>query len=113
MYCLVNLLNGHIYIGSSINLAIRMKNYLNNNFLNQKKNHNMPITKALLKYKQDNFALLIIEFVPQEKIQDLAVKETYYITKYLPYYNVAFSSTAFSSTGFKHTEETKKLYPQD
>lgn len=29
VYCLVN---GNIYIGSSINLANRMRSYLNNNF---------------------------------------------------------------------------------
>jgi hypothetical protein len=33
VYCLVNLINGHIYIGSSTNLASRMRNYLNNSFL--------------------------------------------------------------------------------
>lgn len=30
VYCLINKVNGHAYIGSSINLAPRMKNYLNN-----------------------------------------------------------------------------------
>ena len=33
VYCLVNLVNGHIYVGSSINIASRMRNYLNNTFL--------------------------------------------------------------------------------
>ena len=37
VYCLVNLINGHTYIGSSINLANRMRNYLNNTFLYIKK----------------------------------------------------------------------------
>jgi hypothetical protein len=37
VYCLVNLFNGHIYIGSSSNLAVRMRNYLNNSFLKHKK----------------------------------------------------------------------------
>jgi hypothetical protein len=32
VYCLVNLKNGHIYIGSSTNLAVRLRNYLNNSF---------------------------------------------------------------------------------
>jgi hypothetical protein len=30
VYCLVNLTNGHLYIGSSTNLASRMRNYFNN-----------------------------------------------------------------------------------
>ena len=37
VYCLVNLINGHTYIGSSINLANRMRNYLNNTLKKYKK----------------------------------------------------------------------------
>lgn len=68
VYCLVNLINGHIYIGSSINLSSRMKNYLNNTFLIDKKNKNIPIVKALLKYGQDSFAVLIVEYVNAESL---------------------------------------------
>ena len=49
VYCLVNLINDHIYIGSSVNLAVRMSNYLNTTFLKNRKNNNMPIIQALLK----------------------------------------------------------------
>ena len=49
-------------IGSSVNIAGRMRNYLNNAFLKDKKNSNMPVVKALLKYGQDNFAVLIVEY---------------------------------------------------
>ena len=45
----------------------------------------MPIVKALLKYGSDNFAVLIVEHV---QVDDLSVRETYYITHLLPYYNV-------------------------
>ena len=65
------------YIGSSINLAVRMRNYLNNTFLKDKKNCNMPIVKALLKYGQNNFALLIVEYVD---VKELTIRETYFIT---------------------------------
>jgi len=47
IYCLVNLLNGNIYIGSSINIGQRIKNYLNKSHLNLRANKNMPICKAL------------------------------------------------------------------
>jgi hypothetical protein len=33
VYCLINKVNGHTYVGSSINLASRMRNYLNKTFL--------------------------------------------------------------------------------
>ena len=104
VYCLINNINGHNYIGSSINLASRMRNYLNNTFLKSKENINMPIIKALLKYDQLNFTLLILEYVEPEF---LAIRETFYITHIIPYYNVL--KQGYSSLGYKHTEETKKL----
>jgi len=45
VYCLINKINAHTYIGSSINIASRMRNYLNNSFLKSKQNINMPIVK--------------------------------------------------------------------
>ena len=104
VYCLVNLTNGNIYIGSSVNIATRMRNYLNTTFLKNKKNNNMPIVKALLRYGYDNFAVLIVEYVD---IENLTVKETYYITHLLPYYNVL--KQGYSSIGYKHTEATKQM----
>ena len=104
VYCLINKINGHAYVGSSINLASRMKNYLNNTFLKSKQNVNMPIVKALLKYDQSNFTLLILEYVEPEF---LTIRETYYITYVIPYYNVL--KQGYSSLGYKHTNETKEL----
>jgi hypothetical protein len=48
VYCFINQINGHIYVGSSINLASRMKNYLNNSFLKSQQNRNMPIKELYL-----------------------------------------------------------------
>jgi len=104
VYCLINNINGHTYIGSSINLASRMRNYLNNTFLKSKQNVNMPIVKALLKYDRSNFTLLILEYVKPEY---LTIKETFYIMYVMPYYNVL--KQGYSSLGYKHTEETKNL----
>ena len=104
VYCLVNLINNHIYIGSSVNLAVRMSNYLNTTYLKNRKNNNMPIIQALLKYGQENFAVLIVEYVD---IENLSVRETFYITNLLPYYNVL--KQGYSSLGYKHTEATKQM----
>jgi group I intron endonuclease len=104
VYCLINKINGHSYVGSSINLASRMKNYLNNTFLKSRQNINMPIVKALLKYGQENFSVLILEHV---EAKDLTIRETYYITSVIPYYNVL--KQGYSSLGYKHTQETKNL----
>lgn len=104
VYCLINNINKHVYIGSSVHLANRMKNYLNTSFLNSRQNSNMPIIKALLKYDKDNFSLWILEYVD---IKDLTNRETLYITSVVPYYNVL--KQGYSSLGYVHTEETKKL----
>lgn len=108
VYCLINKINGHSYVGSSINLASRMKNYLNNTFLKSRQNVNMPIVKALLKYGQSNFSLLILEH--HVEVKSLIIRETYFITTVAPYYNIL--KQGYSSLGYKHTEETKKLLSQ-
>nr|QVV23929.1 hypothetical protein [Trichoderma cornu-damae] len=104
VYCLINKINGNAYVGSSINLASRMRNYLNTTFLKSKQNINMPIVKAFLKYNQESFTLLILEYVEPNY---LTIRETYYITYVMPHYNVL--KQGYSSLGYKHTEETKEL----
>jgi group I intron endonuclease len=104
VYCLLNLINGNIYIGSSVNIANRMKNYSNTAYLKQKKNKSMPIIQALLKYGKENFAVLIVEHVSPKK---LTIRETFYILELLPYYNVL--KQGYSSLGYKHTEDTKHM----
>jgi len=104
VYSLINKINRHVYVGSSIHLASRMRNYLNNTFLKSKQNNNMPIVTALLKYDQSNFTLLIFEYVEPES---LTIRETFYITFLMPYYNVL--KQGYSSLGYKHTEDTKDL----
>ena len=81
-----------------------MRNYLNNAYLKSQQNINMPITRALLKYDQSNFSLLILEYVESAS---LTARETFYITHIIPYYNVL--KQGYSSLGYKHTEEVKKL----
>ena len=54
----------------------------------------MPIVKALLKYGQHNFAVLIIEYADTETVN---VRETSWITQLLPYYNVL--KQGYSSLG--------------
>jgi group I intron endonuclease len=107
VYCLVNNINGHSYVGSSINLASRMKNYLNKTFLKSRQNINMPIVKALLKYDHSNFSLLILKYVEPKS---LTTRETHYIIFVMPYYNVL--KQGYSSLGYKHTKDTKELLSQ-
>jgi len=102
IYLLFNKINSRYYIGSSSNIAGRMRNYLNKSYLSNRRNKNMPINNALLKYEHNNFALIIIEYLP---INDLLVRETYWINSLTPYYNIL--KFGYSSKGFKHKETTK------
>ncbi|RMZ69678.1 GIY-YIG endonuclease [Pyrenophora seminiperda CCB06] len=72
VYCLINKINGHSYVGSSIKLDSRMRNYLNKAFLK--------------KYVEAEF---------------LTSRETFYIANIIPYYNVlkqGFSSLGYIHT---------------
>jgi len=83
IYYLINLINGHSYVGSSKILKSRMQNYLNIGLLMSKQNSNLPINKALLKYGQDKFSVVIIEYADLDIFLD---RETFWIVKLKPYY---------------------------
>ncbi len=57
----------------------------------------------MLKYGQDNFSVLIIEYTG---VENLVTRETHFITTVLPCYNVL--KQGFSSLGYRQTEATKK-----
>lgn len=94
-----------MYVGSSINLSVRFKNYYNKAFLNK---GNMAINRALLKYGYSNFQLEILEYTTAEK----AIKiEQHYLDllNELPAplsYNIL--TKAGSRTGYKVLDETKE-----
>lgn len=94
-----------MYIGQSINLLGRLKNYLNNSFLQSHKNQNSLFISALWKYGQSYFGLIILEYVKPEILNE---REMHWIKTIQPYYNVLTGGTR-ASTGFLHSEKTKEL----
>jgi group I intron endonuclease len=103
VYLLYNKTNDHFYVGSSINIAQRMRSYFKLSYL-KGKDHNMPILKALLKYGHANFALIIIEYT---NIEYLANCETYWIKNLKRYYNIL--QQAYNSSGFVHNKTSKDI----
>lgn len=95
-----NKINQNSYIGSSVNLSVRLKAYyLKNQLIN-----NMLINKALIKYGHSNFSLEILEYCDPA----IAVsREQYYLDLIKPEYNIL--KIAGSLIGFKHSEEAKNL----
>jgi group I intron endonuclease len=100
IYMLTNKLTKDLYIGQSINISNRFKNYLNLSYLKSK--DSLKISRALLKYGYSNFSLTILEYCDKS---DLLVREQYFFDKLNPQYNLL--KIAVNSLNLKHTEETK------
>ena len=98
VYRWVNKENGNYYIGSSINLTVRMYTYYS--LLSLAKS-NRPIDRALLKYGYSCFRFEILEYCTTENV---IKREQFYLDNSNPTYNIV--KTAGSTLGYKHKEET-------
>jgi hypothetical protein len=102
IYRWVNTINNHSYIGSTGNLAYRLKMYFSLKGLeNRLPKDNSLIYRALLEYKHENFRLEILEYCNKES---LLSKEQYYFDTMSPKYNIL--KVAGSRLGAKHSLET-------
>jgi group I intron endonuclease len=98
-----NLVNGKTYIGSSINLSRRFRDYYSIRLLEREvKRTKSSIYPGLLKYGYSNFSLEILEYC--DKSETIS-REQYYLDLLNPDYNIL--KIAGSSLGYKHSPETK------
>jgi len=100
IYMLTNKLTNDIYIGQSVDISKRFKNYFNISYIKSK--GSFIISRALIKYGYSNFSMTILEYCDKS---DLLVREQYYFDKFNPQYNIL--KIAGSSQDFKHSEDTK------
>jgi group I intron endonuclease len=98
IYEIVNLANGHRYIGSAVDLKGRWRTHRAN--LNGNKHHNKHLQSAWNKYGPDRFEFRVIEHC---FIFVLIFREQHYIDTLKPQYNTA--RKAGSPLGIKHTAE--------
>jgi len=101
IYRRVNKKSGKSYIGSSLNLSLRLSQYFSLAVLNR--DDSMIIYKALLKYGYSNFSLEILEYCEPSKCIE---REQYYIDLLKPEYNISLTARA-PMTGRNHSELTK------
>lgn len=107
IYKITNVINGKIYIGSSIDVEIRKKKHYYK--LINNKHNNSHLQSSWNKYGESNFKFEIIEEVKDKDI--LLEREQYWLDKTKCYnrtigFNVC--KTAGNTFGFKHSEKTKK-----
>lgn len=100
IYLWTNKINGKRYVGSSIDLSARLRNYFNLSYLASSKDI-MIIYKALLAYGFKNFTLEILEYCDPSVLLE---REQYYIDTLNPEYNIL--KIAGSRLGVKHTLDT-------
>lgn len=103
VYRFVNLVNGRTYVGSSVNLTRRFRDYLSVVWLNKELPRNKSIIyRALLKYGYEKFRLDILEYCGKSECIN---REQFYMDTLSPYYNIC--SKAGSSLGRLITDTTR------
>lgn len=106
VYRWINIANGKSYIGSSVNLGGRLKDYFTLRYLELGlKKSQSHIYRSLLKGGYSNFSLEILEYCEPEKALE---REQHYLDVLQPEYNIL--KKAGSLYGFKHSEETKAKF---
>ena len=103
IYRWINNLNGKSYVGSSINLTIRLNVYFNKNRLVTGSGNRMAIYQAISKYGLENFTLEILEYCCKDATIE---REQFYLDKLQPEYNLL--KKAGSIIGFKHSILSRK-----
>lgn len=101
IYCWQNKLNGKLYVGSAVNLSVRIGDYSQPAY--KRDRSYLPIVRAINKYGISGFNLLIIEYCDS---LNLIEREQYWLDSLLPSYNVLL--IADSWLGNKHSEESKQ-----
>lgn len=84
----MNLVSGKSYVGSSVNLSVRLKRYYSYKNLTDLK-QNMLINKALLKYGYSGFKLDILEYCNKD---EAIAREQYYLDLLKPPLGLATES---------------------
>jgi len=103
VYRWVNNINNKTYVGSTVNLTVRLGLRPSIKHLTK---HKTPIHNALLKYGFENFTLEILEYC--EKGVNPVTREQFFFNLLKPEYNIL--EQAGSSLGFKHSEETLEFF---
>ena len=101
IYKITNKINGHSYIGQSVDIERRWRQHINF----PKENSKYPLYQAFRKYGIENFIFEIVELCSQEKLNE---REIYFIAKYNSYkqgYNQTSGGSGSSHCQIKLSNE--------
>ena len=105
IYKWTNALNNKSYIGSGIDLTVRLRHYYSLKYMTtQISLGESAIYSALLKYGLANFSLTILEYCDKDII---ITREQYYLDLLKPEYNILLIAGASPMVGRKHSEESR------
>jgi len=101
IYKITNTINGHLYVGSAVNLRNRHNQHFNG--LKRKDHGNPHLQAAFNKYGESAFVFTVIEIV--EHKENLIAREQFFIDALNPEYNI--HRIANSALGVRRTRETR------
>ena len=90
VYCIINVKNGHKYIGSSTNIWQRLSCHRSQ--LKRGNHHSIYLQRAWNKYGEQMFECYVVEFVDIDLLQE---KEKFYINTINPIYNMTLATDRF------------------
>ena len=109
IYKITNKINEKVYIGQTIQTLNSRKNEHKKRARNKT---NLPLYNAINKYGEENF--LIIQIDEANSLEELNIKEQYYIKHYNSMYPNGYNLTSGGAGTFnyKHTKEDKAIMSQ-
>lgn len=103
IYKIENLINSHIYIGSSFEIEIRKTKHFY--LLDKGIHHSIYLQRAYNKYGKENFKFEILEELNNISIDEVLLREQFYLDSLNPEYNIC--KIAGSCIGVKRSKESR------
>lgn len=107
VYQIVNIVNGHMYIGSSKNILKRWKRHIW--ALSNKRHHSIYLQRAYNLYPKESFEFSVIKEVDKSKLFEY---EEYYINKLRPEYNLGSVGGGDTISNHPNLENIKKKHKE-
>ena len=110
IYKITNKINGHYYIGQSVDIKSRLREHKHSGLCATNKDHYAPIHLAIFKYGWDNFETEILEECSRT---ELDIQEKYWIDKLSATKNGNYNILLGGQDRIKFDNKPVELYDLD